>query len=535
MVKVGWTASSMDNGQGSRRAVLDFAPRPPQHSVGRLVGKMISLKQVKNNAVYNVLKAAWSAYGSVKMSDLEGEVMAFDFESQADRDRVFDMSPWSIHGHCLNLKVCPPNRCIGEVDFGRIQMWIQIHDLSLEMLSLENAKHAASSIGICLEIDSETEMHKRGYIRMRVEVVVNVPLSAGFWWRDNSGKERWAHVKYERLSDLCYGCGTLGHNAQSCNLDIALSEVNTSKPKYGPWMACSRQRKMSKWGMIGGGPNNSLPKRDPNRKTWKDLMREEGTEQVKRVKVIRDPKKELALSVREAERVEEVQMVRPPMGFPLPPAPPNNTNGAPHVDLNLALTVSQTLTSFPCPLPFPDLNLTPDEDTLDVPHAQHPQPDDLIPPETIPQLSQPALPYIPETPSFPNHNLVEAAPVFPRPAYPSPHPTTITSLPLCLNPNLIQSDPSTTESHIIQGCAPSDQKSLTFSAKGPRKGLVLPRKQKQSDKARVPMEASTSLRKKRKMSDQGPNVGNPKGENLRVLPDGADRVGASALGGKTVL
>lgn len=42
---------------------------------------MISQKKVKNNAVYNVLKAAWENYGSLKMSDLEEEVMGFDFEN----------------------------------------------------------------------------------------------------------------------------------------------------------------------------------------------------------------------------------------------------------------------------------------------------------------------------------------------------------------------------------------------------------------------------------------------------------------------
>lgn len=77
---------------------------------------------MKNSAVYNVLKAAREAYGSVKMTDLEVGVIAFDFQSETYRDWVLDMSPWAIHGHCLNLKVCPPNQRTSEIEFGMLQM-----------------------------------------------------------------------------------------------------------------------------------------------------------------------------------------------------------------------------------------------------------------------------------------------------------------------------------------------------------------------------------------------------------------------------
>lgn len=46
--------------------------------------------------------------------------MAFDFENERDRDRVLDMSPWAIHDHCLNLKLCTTNQCTSEVDFRKI-------------------------------------------------------------------------------------------------------------------------------------------------------------------------------------------------------------------------------------------------------------------------------------------------------------------------------------------------------------------------------------------------------------------------------
>lgn len=35
-----------------------------------------------------------------------------------------------------------------------------------------------------------------------VSVRVYLPLKVGFWWTNSKGEDRWADVKYERLSDV---------------------------------------------------------------------------------------------------------------------------------------------------------------------------------------------------------------------------------------------------------------------------------------------------------------------------------------------
>lgn len=212
------------------------------------------------------------------MTDLEVGVIAFDFQSETYRDWVLDMSPWAIHGHCLNLKVCPPNQCTSEIEFGMLQMWVQVHDLCLEMLNAENTSYVANTIGKCIEMDSETDMQKRGYLRLKIEVKLEVPLKSGYWWTTDRWNERWTQIKCERVSDFCYGCGNLGHNAQACNRDITLSKVNSTQPMYGPWTTCARQRKQSNWHQIGDGNKTSTQQRDPGRNTWKGLMKESGAE-----------------------------------------------------------------------------------------------------------------------------------------------------------------------------------------------------------------------------------------------------------------
>lgn len=85
--------STNDDRQGIRRPVLPLNSKPPDRRSARLVGKMISHKQIKSNVVFTVLKAAWAGYGSFTMSELAEGVQEFEFEKLGDRDRVLDMSP----------------------------------------------------------------------------------------------------------------------------------------------------------------------------------------------------------------------------------------------------------------------------------------------------------------------------------------------------------------------------------------------------------------------------------------------------------
>lgn len=107
-----------------------------------------------------------------------------------------------------------------------------------------------------------------------MEIEVTAPICPGFWWTNDRGVEKWAQIKFERLSDFCFGCGRLGHTAQNCNLEIVPSEVNGRLPMYGPLLSCPRQRRITSWHKPEAEGDSSKTKRDPDRKTWQEMMKE---------------------------------------------------------------------------------------------------------------------------------------------------------------------------------------------------------------------------------------------------------------------
>lgn len=141
---------------------------------------------------------------------------------------------------------------MNEVEFNKVIFWVQIHDLGYKKFSMSNARKIGDRIGKCIEVESDEALRNRSYIRLKVEVEVDKPLMLRFWWTNSQGKEKWASIKYERLSDFCYGCGILGHTTQSCKEDVKQSETNPIAPAYGPWLIGLRPKPSSPRGKQGG-------------------------------------------------------------------------------------------------------------------------------------------------------------------------------------------------------------------------------------------------------------------------------------------
>lgn len=60
------------------------------------MASVISQKGVKAAAIGNVLKMAWTRFGSVRIADITDRIIMLEFENDEDRRQIFELSPWFI-------------------------------------------------------------------------------------------------------------------------------------------------------------------------------------------------------------------------------------------------------------------------------------------------------------------------------------------------------------------------------------------------------------------------------------------------------
>lgn len=155
-----------------------------------------------------------------------------------------------------------------------MQIWIQIYVLSLHMYNTENAHRIGNKVGRCISVESENTMNQRSFLRLKIEIDAEKTLMARFWWSNSMRLEKWAMIKYERLSDFRYGYKMLGHTSQQCEEEVALSEMKPGFPRYGPWLFRTRPWTNNKWFQVLGGNKQTNIARDTNRRSWMDVMNE---------------------------------------------------------------------------------------------------------------------------------------------------------------------------------------------------------------------------------------------------------------------
>lgn len=78
-----------------------------------------------------------------------------------------------------------------------------------------------------------------------MEIFVEIPLQAGFFFQKGNGEELWVHFKYEKLADVCFICGMLSYVTSRCTFKEPAkitSKEGISASLYGHWLKASSKQ-----------------------------------------------------------------------------------------------------------------------------------------------------------------------------------------------------------------------------------------------------------------------------------------------------
>ncbi|CAL1404854.1 unnamed protein product [Linum trigynum] len=241
------SSSFATGGRGSRPQLTTNNGR----GISMLLGRMLTENKVALAKASGAARYAWGKFGEVGVQPTQAQnLFIFTFKYAKIREKIWLERPWSLSHTMTALSKYEGRGDPEAVPMNKLAVWVQIHGLHQSQRSEQNV----ISIGTFyfskfIDMD-RASLHFHGYIRfirMLVELEVSEPVPTGFDFPSTdevTGREYCEVItfKYERLVELCYFCGRIGHNWPTCARmkeerkkggQVKLSDVYTSELKAG--------------------------------------------------------------------------------------------------------------------------------------------------------------------------------------------------------------------------------------------------------------------------------------------------------------
>ncbi|KAK1587054.1 hypothetical protein Q3G72_009090 [Acer saccharum] len=207
-----------------------------------LVGKVLSKKLVNREVFMRVIGRIWQVKKGVEIESLIGNIFSFHFADKEDRCKVLSGAPWTFDNALLVLEEPEEKGTVEQMAFNHSDFWVQIYQVPLLCATRAISWFLGEMIGEVIEVDGGMAGDGVGkFMRVRVRINIDNPFQRCLRVDVlGDGMETVMLLKYERLLNLCFKCGRIGHNTNECLLLDQVPVVNgVEKPLFGVWMKAS--------------------------------------------------------------------------------------------------------------------------------------------------------------------------------------------------------------------------------------------------------------------------------------------------------
>ncbi|KAL3635328.1 hypothetical protein CASFOL_019875 [Castilleja foliolosa] len=210
---------------------IEISPTCPEGE-HTLIAHILSQKPINMNAFKSTVLKAWNPAEKVDTNLLEGNTMAFIFQGKKDMDKVYNLT-WTFRDYQVIIAKWPIEKAQNEINLQATTFWIQAYGIPVAYTSTNTATVIGDIIGkfIKADLNSANQRWKRS-LRIQIKLDIRKPLQTFITLACSGRNEIQVEIRYERLTDVCYNCGLLGHKLTKCT-----SKEGSQTPKFlGPWM-----------------------------------------------------------------------------------------------------------------------------------------------------------------------------------------------------------------------------------------------------------------------------------------------------------
>lgn len=145
-----------------------------------LVVKLVGNRGFNRAAFKSVLRQIWNPVDDLNFTEVEGNVLIAKFNNEADRDIALYKGPWRFMGSAIQVDKWIPCKQLSELFSGKLQIWVQIHNLPVEYRNKVFALRFAEKAGKVIQspyvnegktLTEEGQIHRdevRKYVKFKV-------------------------------------------------------------------------------------------------------------------------------------------------------------------------------------------------------------------------------------------------------------------------------------------------------------------------------------------------------------------------------
>ncbi|CAN1849891.1 Uncharacterized protein At4g02000 [Linum perenne] len=220
--------------------------------VVRLLGKNVGYPYLCHR-----LRAIWKPVGNLHIVDLDRNCFLVKFAIEQDYFKALTGGPWLILDHYLVVHQWEQSFRVTNDLPKKMVVWVRFPHLPIHFYHAQVLTSLGNLIGKTVKIDFNTQRAERGrFARIAIEIDLSQPIPPTVLLDGAIQK-----VEYENLPKLCFECGRVGHESDSCPNKVVASPapqadpfasvgtsaaIATSSPapdQLGPWMLVSRSQK----------------------------------------------------------------------------------------------------------------------------------------------------------------------------------------------------------------------------------------------------------------------------------------------------
>ncbi|CAA0818673.1 Unknown protein, partial [Striga hermonthica] len=209
-----------------------------EECIRSLFGKIIGDRKASLFGLKRTMTQIWKIQHSVEIRELRTNFFQFIFESREDLKKVASGTNWIYDNQYLILQEWQDNISSTHTSFDILHLWVHVYNVPFHWQSAE----VGLKIGRLFKGVKNVTLSTAGdngagrVIRILAAINIKEPLLRCANVRLGN-KTIKVSFKYEKLVNLCYYCGKLGHLDRDCTKRIEdIAQNSLQEGQFGEWL-----------------------------------------------------------------------------------------------------------------------------------------------------------------------------------------------------------------------------------------------------------------------------------------------------------